>query len=494
MAAETRLVARRTIALVSLLGILGGSYLVGSTLPPAGAAAVDPAALVGQWSGEIDIGAIGVAAAQLHTGKVLLWESREGGIGSRAALFDPKTLTAQDVSIPYARNAFCAGNSFLPDGRLLVAGGDPPTHSGTGDINLGTNQVSIFDPVTQTWSEKHKMAFARWYPSNVSLANGKTLVFSGNNENGIRVTTVERFNPPTNTWTTLPRTANQDIGLYPRTLLLPSGKIMVAGKLKNTKIFDPATDTWAKAGSFNFGQRKEGSAVLLPGLTKVLAVGGMTTAGVVTDTAEIYNLKAPSPHWTYTGSMANARINENLVILDDGTVLAVGGGRGTAFGNPVKEAELYNPATGTWKAMASQTANRTYHSTALLLPDGRVLSAGSTNHLPEETTVELYSPPYLFKGARPTITAVHSHIGYGASFNITTPDAASISRVALIRPGSVTHAVNFDQRYVNLKFSHRSGMVTATAPRSGNVAPPGYYMLVVLTAGVPSVAKFVQLT
>jgi hypothetical protein len=480
-------VARRWIALVSIFGI------VGVLNAPMARAADDPSS-VGQWSAQIPVGVIGVAASLLHNGKVLMWESREGGIGSRARLFDPTTNATQDVSMTYARNIFCAGSSFLPDGRLLVTGGDPASFTGTKDSNIGDSGVSIFDPITQTWSETTRMAFARWYPSNVELADGETLAFSGNDEFGQRVLKAESFDPSTQTWTTLPATANKEVGLYPRTLLLPDGKILVAGKLQNTSVFDPSTNTWSFVGAFNVGERKEGGAVLLPGLSKVLAAGGRTTAGAVTNTAELLDLNSPTPQWTYGAPMASARINENLVLLADGTVLAVGGGGGTPYGNPEKSAELYDPVTGTWKTMASQTANRTYHSTALLLPDGRVLSAGSTNGLPEETTVEIYSPPYLFRGPRPTITNVATQIGYGQSFDIATPEAADISRVALIRPGSVTHAVDFDQRYVDMSYTTGSGVVTATAPSSGNVAPPGYYMLVVVnSAGVPSIAKWVQL-
>ena len=486
MKARTRKV-NRTLVLVSVIGMIAAGSVIG-------AGASDDPAVVGQWSAPIQVGVVGVEAALMHTGKVILWESREGGIGSNATVFDPATQTAQDVTIPYPRNTFCAGTYFLPDGRLLVAGGDPPSHIGAFDSNVGTTDSSLFDPVTETWSELPKMAYARWYPSNAMLADGTVLVFSGNDELGHEMVTVEKFDPATQTWTTLPVSANKHLGLYPRTLLLPNGKILVAGKLHKTWMLDPATSKWSYVGDFNFGDRKEGGAVLLPGLSKVLVAGGWSRADTITNTAELLNLNDPTPHWTYTNSMEHARKNENLVLLADGTVLAVGGGdSATPYGNPVKSSELFDPATETWSTLASQAANRTYHSTALLLPDGRVLSAGSTNGTPEQTSVEFYSPPYLFKGPRPTITAAPSELQYGQSFDITTPDT-DISRVALIKAGSVTHAVNFDQRYVDMDFSVGSGVVTATVPSSANDAPPGYYMLVeVNSAGVPSIAKWVHL-
>jgi hypothetical protein len=204
-------------------------------------------------------------------------------------------------------------------------------------------------------------------------------------------------------------------------------------------------------------------------------------------------MSAPTPRWKYTGSMHRARDNLNLVLLADGTVLAVGGGLTHPYGTPVKEAELYDPATGKWKTLAAQQVQRTYHSTALLLPDGRVISGGS-DFGGQDGTVEIFSPPYLFRGPRPSIATAPATLGYGESFSISTPDAGDIARVALVRPGATTHADNFDQRYVDLSFSPGSGTLQAVAPETAAKAPPGYYMLFLVNSdGVPSVATFVHL-
>ncbi|MBA3727990.1 MAG: DUF1929 domain-containing protein [Actinobacteria bacterium] len=192
--------------------------------------------------------------------------------------------------------------------------------------------------------------------------------------------------------------------------------------------------------------------------------------------------------------MHHARYNHNTVLLADGTILAVGGGQGpNLYDNPVLQAELYDPATGLWRDMASQAANRTYHSTALLLPDGRVVSAGSDGgDMPR--TIEYYSPPYLFQGARPTISSAPTSVGYGQAFSIGTPNAADITRAALVKLGSTTHANNFEQRYVDLAFSAGGGQLNATAPAEPELAPPGHYMLFLLnSSGVPSVAKILRL-
>jgi hypothetical protein len=131
----------------------------------------------------------------------------------------------------------------------------------------------------------------------------------------------------------------------------------------------------------------------------------------------------------------------------------------------------------------------------VLIPDGRVVSAGSDNGVSTQVTYEIYSPPYLFNGARPVIKSAPTALTYGQSFSITTANASSIASVALVRPGATTHADNFDQRYVNLKFVVGNGKLKATVPANGSLAPPGYYMLVIVnTSGVPSVMTFLQLT
>ena len=208
--------------------------------------------------------------------------------------------------------------------------------------------------------------------------------------------------------------------------------------------------------------------------------------------------------------MAYGRRQHNLTVLADGTVLATGGNSSGApyvdLNNGVYQAELWNPVTGQWKTLAAMQVTRQYHSTALLLPDGRVLSAGGgvcdvcdqVGYLAKNA--EVFSPPYLFKkdgsgelAPRPQITSVPDQVRYDAQFGISTPDAATIRKVALVRLGSVTHSVNMEQRYVPLSFTPGSGAINATAPASANVAPPGVYMLFLIDAnGVPSMARMVR--
>ena len=229
---------------------------------------------------------------------------------------------------------------------------------------------------------------------------------------------------------------------------------------------------------------------------KILVVGGGQPP---VNKAEVIDLNQAAPSWRAVGPMQYARRSLNATLLPDGKVLVTGGTASPGFNDPaghVDGAELWDPATEKWTTLASSTGiPRVYHSTAMLLPDGRVFSTGG-NHHPE---VELYSPPYLFKGARPTIASVPLSINYGQSFSVGTPDAATVTKVTLLKIGSVTHAFNQGQVINNLTFTKppttAAGVLTARAPSGGNVAPPGYYMLFILNgSGIPSVARFVKIS
>jgi hypothetical protein len=470
-------------------------------------------ASTGSWSAPFNVGVVGIHTAMLYNGQVLMWSypASNSSTTEPAVLYNPVTNGLTNVDIPIsssnglATEFFCSGMSIMPDGKVLVAGGlagIPPSP------DYGITAVEIFDPASSTWTAAAPMNFARWYPTNVSLPNGTTMVLSGINSKGnATVGPVEEYNETKNTWTILRTSANlpANVETYPRMFVTTAGKIVMPGQLQTTRQFDPGLNTWSTLGSMLFGNRVYGSFALMPGLNQILAVGGRPSSTLctktdwqtcVTNTAEIFNLTTNT--WTYTSPMANARQNENLEVLPDGTYLVVGGNQVLRYNQPVEAAELYNPATGKWTTMASQLADRGYHSTAVLLPDGRVLSAGSdtTGVNPNYSTdVEIFSPPYLFAGARPTITSSPASVKYGAQFTISTPDASTVKTVALIRPSATTHAQDWEQRYVTLSFTAGSGIITVTAPATENSAPLGYYMIAMVnSSGVPAVMPFIQLT
>ncbi len=479
-------------------GALAVALLVGAPSPPssAGDIASDPA-VVGAWSEPFDIGTVAVHAVLLRTGRVLVWYWPEAGIGTSdgtgavAKLIDPKTQTVQDASIPFPYDAFCGGHTVLADGRVFVAGG---TAYAASQLD-GTAQTATFEPRDQLWTPGASMAFPRWYPSTTELPNGDVLIMSGREyQDGTTIPEVERFRHRTGAISPLPSSAAAIMGLYPRSFLLPDGGLLQAGPLRMTARLDTRTWTWSNVAPMTYGARFAGVAVLLPGLDRVLAFGGLRPrTDQATDTAEILDLKSATPRWRPIAPMHHERLYQNAVLLPDGDVLAVGGGLAKRFVGPVYSAELFDTETETWQEMAAQTAPRVYHSTAVLLPDGRVLSAGQ-NDGDLQTTAEIYSPPYLFRGPRPTITSAPTRARYDTQISIETPEAAGIARVALVRAGSVTHSVDFDQRYVDLPFTQGAGTLTARAPRTSSEAPPGVYMLFVVDDdGVPSVAKWVKI-
>lgn len=490
------LLAASTLLLSITPGLASGKQTKPTTVPSGSASP----AVIGSWTAPFNTGVVAIHAALLNTGKVMFWSYPSTiGAPNPAAVFDPTTNTVTRVDIPTSADFFCAGLTIGPDGKVLVIGGlngIPPAPP------LGITNAELFDPATNTWSPTTPMHYARWYPSGIEFPDGTLYAISGTDASGTTtVVQMEHFKAATQIWNTLANSSNipPTAQVYPRMNVMTDGSVIMSGTGSITRKFDPVKQVWTNVSTMNYGNRIYGGVVLLPGLTQILTAGGhATSTGPATNTAELLDTTKSPLTWKYTGAMTYPRYDANLVLLPDGAnVLMVGGNQVMKYTNPVEQAEMYNIASGTWSVMASEIARRGYHSTALLLPDGRVLSAGSDDYAKPDYSayVEIFSPPYLFNGARPTITSSPASVKYGQQFTISTPDAANITRVALIRPGAVTHANNFDQRFVDLSFTVGSGVITATAPPNSNYAPNGYYMLdIVNSNGVPSVMPFVRVT
>jgi hypothetical protein len=454
--------------------------------------------VVGQWSAPFSWPLIGIHAALLKTGEVLSWEYAGAG---GPMLWNPTTGAFTSVTpTTTTSNLFCAGQSELPDGRILIAGGHIDSH-------VGTKELNIFDPATRTWAAAPAMAQGRWYPTITGMPDGRSLIMSGETTcDGCNALVPEVYDPRTNALTRL-TDASANFTYYPHMFVLPDGRIVAAGSAEApvvTKVLDPETQTWSVVDPTPVDG---GSSVMYrPG--KIMKTGTSHNPDLPPDPSSantyVLDMTQPAPHWQATAPMANPRTYHNLSVLPDGNVLVTGGGRTSdaiAASGAVLAAEMWSPATQTWSTMSSMTLPRLYHSTSLLLPDGRVLvtgggrfngfpSSGPTEHL----DAEIYSPPYLFKGPRPTITSAPASGDYGATIAVQTPDAANISSVSLIRLGAVTHAFNADQRFVPLTFTAGDGTLDVQLPANANLAPPGHYMLFILNGnGVPSVASIIQL-
>ena len=456
------------------------------------AKAQDPAT-VGQFSSVMTWPYKAVHAHLLPTGKVLWWPSFDNG--DNPTLWDPSANTNTPLTHVGA-NIFCSGHAFLPNGQLLVAGGHISSWT-------GLPNAYRFDSSNNTWTRLPDMNNGRWYPTNTTLPNGDVLVISGIIQPGVNNVEPQVWQTATGSWRNL-TAAHLALPFYPFMFAAPNGKVFCAGPSQTTRYLNvTGTGGWSSVANSNYGTRNWGSSVMYDD-GKVLLMGGSPCGFYATDcttypteTAEIIDLNSPNPVWTYTGSMVTGgRKLQNATLLPDGKVLVTGGSRGTESANsnstdPAYECELWDPETGTWRTMASLTIYRGYHATALLLPDGRVLSAGCEY---VANSAEIYSPPYLFHGSRPTITSAPTNVAYGQSFFVGTPDATSISKVTLIAVSSVTHGFNMGQRISRPLFSQATGGLNVTAPSNSNTTPPGYYMLFILNSnGVPSVAKIVQI-
>jgi hypothetical protein len=471
------------------------------TAPQARAAAAAVAgspADVGEWGPVVEWPVIGVHVALLPNGKVLAYDSIGDNATetypvqdhTRATVWDPATGTQTPVTVDTGYNVFCSGLAHMQDGRLFLAGGNKDQA-----LN-GIVQTHLFDPASNTWRLGPNMAAGRWYPSVTPLRNGEMLITSG------RVDTPEVFTL-SGTLRTL-STAPLSLPLYPWMDVAPDGRTFYSGPDPTMRKLDTSgTGAWQTFAQRDAINRDYGGHALFD-VGKMLVAGG----GPSTNDARVINFNGATPTVTATAPMAFGRRQHNLTVLADGSVLATGGNSSGAglvdLDNGVYAAELWNPATGLWKTLAAMQVTRQYHSTALLLPDGRVLSAGGgicgtcdqVGYLAKNA--EIFSPPYLFQAdgtpaPRPSIDSAPSSIGYGGTFAIGTSNPAAIAKVALIRLGAVTHSDNMEQRYVPLAFTGGASGLTATGPANANIAPPGPYMLVIVDAnGVPSVASMIS--
>lgn len=419
--------------------------------------------------------------------------------GSGALLWDPVSQqTVAQFSLSW--DMFCNGMVLLPDGRPFINGGTIQY-----DPFYGQPQAATFDPAVNTFSNTPNMAHGRWYPTVITLGDGRAMTFSGLTETGGTNSTVEFYSAASG-WST-PFSAGWTPDLYPRLHLLPNGKVFYSGAQPTSKLFDPSTNTWnTNVATTNYsGLRTYGTSVLLPLSPsnnydpKVIIMGGGNPS---TATTEIIDMGAVTPTWQYGPNMSQPRIEMNAVLFPNGEVLAVGGSLNDEDTTTASlNADLYNPATNTFSSAGANAFPRLYHSVALLLPDATVLLAGGNpSRGSYQQQIEIYKPAYLFNAdgsmaARPSITSAPNSVGYGEDFALATPDAASISSAVLVRNGTVTHAFGMDQRVVGLSFTAGNGILNVTAPPNGNIAPPGFYMLFLLNqSGVPSVASFVQVS
>jgi FtsP/CotA-like multicopper oxidase with cupredoxin domain len=437
---------------------------------------------------------LAVHAALMHTGRILFFAGSGNDelytTGLRSIVWDYEHGAFHRPFTP--TDFFCAGQSFLPDGRLFVAGG-------TKDYGFtGLPDGYLFDPASEDWIRVQDMAEGRWYPTCVTLGDGRMLVVSGGPNRDEIYSSVAG-------WTR--QQAGQGWPLYPHLFLLKNGRLFYSGgHLGGSGGVNPGILNLANPGAglgavtvpatFDLNHRDQAASVLLPPAQdqKAMILGGGDPA---IKAAHVIDLNATPKKYVATGSLHEARMHVNAVILPDRTVVATGGsGAGEDPTAAALHAEIYHPGSGNWTLGAKASVPRLYHSVALLLPDARVITAGSNPHRrDDELRLELYHPPYLFKGPQPFIESAPQQVSYGETFEIHTPQARDIRWAQLIRPMATTHSVDTEQRLVDLPIAERTFCrLRVRVLRESNIAPPGWYMLFITDRnGVPSRATWVHL-
>jgi hypothetical protein len=448
------------------------------------------------------------------------------------------------------------GDLLVPGGTHYYAEPHlPGTNFGVSELE-GLKNTRIFNTRTKSWTQVGAMHYGRWYPSLVTLPDGHVFVASGvtkllkpvysshPQDSGTNVRQTETYNPLTARWTYNGNSASRSLPLYPRLHLLPDGKVYydAGGQTFNpfgqsydealwnmAAVYDPHGKSWRNVGvpsgvsvdssrpldtALTAGFRGSAFDVMLPLKPPYSSASFLSAGGVLGTSPGAYLANGSSVIDTIdtahndsfssqaTAPLHNARWFSSGVLLPTGQVIAFNGanrddvlGPGTSF--PVKQAEMFDPATGRWTPLASSHDPRTYHNSAVLLPTGQVLVGGNapistlygyTQNIPggfsndfRDPSFEIYDPPYLHWGVpQPTIDAAPKTLGYGRTFTIQTPQAASIASVVLMRNTAFTHVVDGDQRSVELTVVARSGeTLTVAAPPHAAVAPPGPYELFV---------------
>ena len=511
-----------------------------------------PPSEVGRWTrGPFEIPHVAINAVMLPTDEVMFWGrsfpdepmnrghaalwNTTKGFGSAAFTEVPPPPIDPDGPAPQGIDTaplFCSGQSLLASGEVLITGGNrvwPDQFSNDGYTNFGgLNRAFTFNPWTRVWTEQPRLNAGRWYPGQVELPGGKTVIlggYTGEPPGGVINRDLEVFTPASQPGGVgeldVVPSASRTTALYPHLFTLPNSNVLLAGPGRLDSAVLRTTDyTWQPLPRPS-RTRTGGNAVLDPGPPtgswRVTQVGGFpnwkTPDGThpATRTTETISAKYPTHGWRSGASLNLSRSYQNTVLLPDGSKVVVGGGTGFTIVNEKhaidstgerRQVELYDPATDSWRLGPAQVEDRGYHATALLLPNGAVWSAGDDKYPLEPgggweltDTAEIYSPPYLFQGPRPRIVSAPSQLRWDDVFSVSVDPGVPVDSAVLVAPGATTHGADYSQRVVKLRVRRvQPGGIELVAPPKAAVAPPGYYMLFVLRQGVPSIAKWVQVT
>jgi len=481
------------------------AVLLSATLVSLNAGAALDTYIKGSFGPVVNWPLIPIHVALLPDGRVLSYGT--DGQGNQTGLFtydvwNPAAGTAASAHLTLPNttgtDTFCSAQVVLPSsGAVLLTGGDKIVN---GVRNYSVNDVNLFDYKSNAlYSAQQPMAFLRWYPTVVTTARGEVLVMGGRVDPSTPAPTPEVYTEGVG-WRTLTSATSEDAyGIrnwsYPQGWQAPNGQVFIATKWGGTYYLDPNGTGSLQKTALNLPVSDEylPSVMFAPG--KILSLRKLNKAVVV-------DINGNTPTSKAVGGVGQDRYHGSATVMADGKVLVSGGSAVSNKASGVAYAgKIWNPANNNWTTTVSAKKMRLYHSVALLLPDARVLQAGGGAPGPvSNLNAEIYTPPYLYKqdwsgtlATRPVITSAPTTASWAKPITVST-DVTGISKVTLVKTGSATHTVDFDQRFLGLSFTAASKTLTVTMPASANVAPPGFYMLFVFnSAGVPSVAKIIKL-
>jgi len=542
---EGNISRRDFIKMLGFGAVVAATGTFSNVLPKAISSREVSAQSLGSWTLGPTLPFPTVHAALLKTGKIITspgsgWQIAHRDGPFNVSLIDPITGTRTDSTVQ--DDVFCCGYAQLANGNILLTGGTTSYADGPDGKYHGAKCAYEFDINTSSWNKIQDMRHGRWYPSQGTLPDGKVYVMTGLDEYGTENDLTEIYDPVSKTFSlkfnpnsdltycvghgsSLPgagspcyggpgQGVNPDFSYYARTMIMPTGVVFLGGMRSTIRTWNIETGVWKWQGTMLAPGRVYGTSILLPlkntstEYGKVLVVGGQVNGGLTvqnsTELIQFNNLGnvtsiQSGPPMTY------ARMYQDPVLLPNGKLIIFGG---TSDSNvtSVLYPEMYDPETNTWTVLPPASVGRYYHSTSLLLPDGRVwVSSGTPNMNSFQDQIEFFSPWYMFAGPRPTISGEPTfqrvnNEPYTGTITIPTPDATNISSVTLLRLGNATHHFDAEHRCIwlaspSLPFvSKSSSNVVVNAPINAYMAPPGYYMIhVVDGSGIPSTAKIIQI-
>ncbi|WP_371671262.1 kelch motif-containing protein [Streptomyces sp. NBC_00289] len=381
----------------------------------------------------------------------------------------------------------------------------------------GIRDAFEFDPVAEKYIKVDPMNEARWYPTLTTLSDGRVLSVSGLDDIGQLVPGKnETFDPATRKWTYIPKI--RQFPTYPALFLMQNGKVFYSGSNagygpddvgRDPGVWNVDTNRFTRLTGLSDPDRLETSGtVLLPPAQDerfmVIGGGGVGESRLSSKRTRIIDLKADNPRFVDGPTLEKGTRYPQASVLPDDTVLVSGGsedyrGRGDS---DILQARIYRPDTDTFDRVADPLVGRNYHSGSILLPDGRVMFFGSDSLYGDkgntkpgefEQRIEIYTPPYLYRGARPDLSGGPRTIARGGSGTFTSRHASSVRKVRLIRPSASTHVTDVDQRSIALDFTTSGDRITVTVPGNRNLVQSGWYMLFVDDGrGTPSKAQWVR--